>query len=47
MDTERAEETMNEGLSEEEKRAGRALLKYSRHQVQMHDFSFPDPAPVT
>lgn len=27
----------------EEKRAGRALLKHSRHQVQMHDFSFPNP----
>ena len=31
---------------EEEKQAGRALLKHSRHQVQMHDFSFPDP-PLT
>ncbi|MGI9498665.1 MAG: hypothetical protein ACR2P3_01390 [Geminicoccaceae bacterium] len=30
---------------EEEKRAGRALLRHSRHQVQMHDFSFPDEAP--
>ncbi|MGI9450296.1 MAG: hypothetical protein ACR2QH_06635 [Geminicoccaceae bacterium] len=28
---------------EEEKRAGRALLQHSKHQVQMHDFSFPDP----
>ncbi len=32
---------------EEEKRAGRALLQHSRHQVQMHDFSFPDPTPPT
>lgn len=30
---------------EEEKRAGRALLQHSRHQVQMHDFSFPEPTP--
>ncbi|MGH1482723.1 MAG: hypothetical protein ACRBM6_29110 [Geminicoccales bacterium] len=30
---------------EEEKQAGRALLQHSRHQVQMHDFSFPDPTP--
>lgn len=29
---------------EEEKRAGRALLQHSQHQVQMHDFSFPDPS---
>jgi len=31
---------------EEEKRAGRALLQHSRHQVQMHDFSFPAPMPT-
>lgn len=30
---------------EEEKRAGRALLEHSKHQVQLHDFSFPDPSP--
>lgn len=32
---------------EEEKRAGRALLQHSRHQVQMHDFSFSEPTPPT
>lgn len=32
---------------EEEKRAGTALLKHSQHQVQMHDFSFPDPSSPT
>ena len=31
---------------EEEKRAGRALLQHSKHQVQMHDFSFPEAPPV-
>ena len=32
---------------QEEKRAGRALLQHSKHQVQMHDFSFPDPPPTS
>jgi len=31
---------------QEERRAGTALLRHSRHQVQMHDFSFPGPTPT-